>query len=177
MIAFSNQPYQVSSITRKSSTQWTLSTSSGKTADYKSVILAAPYHLSPVSLPSDLASLIPEQPYIHLHVTLLSTTAPTPNPVYFGLQEGTKAPTGILTTKDGWRRGGKGPEFNSLNYLTKLTKAEKGEEEDKEEWIVKIFSMEEVSDEWLELIFQGQVGWVLRKEASFPLLSSFIRNY
>lgn len=141
------------------------------------MILAAPYHLSSLLLPSDLHSLIPKQPYIHLHVTLLSTTAPSPNPEYFGLSAGAKAPVSILTTKEGARKGGKSPEFNSLNYLSKLRKAEvesepvgEGEQESKEpekdEWVVKIFSMEEISDEWLEFVFQGQVGWVMRKEVS-----------
>lgn len=63
----------------------------------------------------------------------------------------------------GVRKGGKGPEFNSLNYLTKLKKSG-ADGSEKDEWAVKIFSMAPVSDEWLNDIFLGQVGWVLRKE-------------
>jgi prenylcysteine oxidase/farnesylcysteine lyase len=64
---------------------------------------------------------------------------------------------------DGFRRGGKAPEFNSLTYHGQ-TKFAEDESPDKREWVVKIFSMERISDEWLATMFQNQVGWVLRKE-------------
>jgi len=187
----------VQSIDRKSSSQWTVQSDKGA-IDYRAVILAAPYHTSDITLPSDLSSLIPKQPYIHLHVTLLTTSAPTPNAEYFGLTKGEKAPTTILTTLDGVRNGGRAPEFNSLNYLTSLSLSEEVTQKDeesqghndtqqdeaahnstvsvedaaaKDEWVVKIFSMAPVSDEWLAHMFQGQVGWVLRKEwDSYPVL-------
>ncbi|OBZ77505.1 hypothetical protein A0H81_01708 [Grifola frondosa] len=102
---------------------------------------------------------IPEQPYVRLHVTLLSTTASTPHASYFGLKHGTKAPTEVLTTWEGVRTGGEHePEFNSLTYHGP-------------EWVVKIFSKERVSDEWLAKVFDGQVGWVYRKEwDAYPVL-------
>ena len=201
----------VTSISRKSPTTWTVATSQGA-ADYLAVILAAPYHTSDISIPEDLAALIPKQPYVHLHVTLLATTAQTPNPAYFGLPAGAGVPTSVLTTLAGARKGGKAPEFNSLTYHGKLvkaegaqksadasesetaakesegaspdsgtspleanveTEAEAGAETEavpappapaQDEWVVKIFSMGPMSDEWLADIFQGQVGWVLRKE-------------
>ncbi|TFY56537.1 hypothetical protein EVG20_g8889 [Dentipellis fragilis] len=199
----------VNSISRKSATHWTVRSNKG-TLDYRAVILAAPYHTSDISLPSDLATLIPAQPYVRLHVTLLTTTAPAPNPVYFGLAEGAKAPTAVLTTLEGMRNGKRAPEFNSLTYHGKVRRrasteaepepepethvsAEKVVEEEgkqdaeaaakpveaekeetapeKDEWVVKIFSMAPVSDEWLANMFQGQVGWVLRQEwDSYPVL-------
>ncbi|KAI0063132.1 FAD/NAD-P-binding domain-containing protein [Artomyces pyxidatus] len=162
---------KVNAIERKSGSQWTVKTSHGA-VDYKAVILATPYHTSDIILPSDLSKLIPKQPYIHLHVTLLSTTAPSYNPEYFGLAKGAKAPQMVLTTLDGVRNGGKVPEFNSINYLRKIVKKNATEaKEGPEEWAVKIFSMAPVSDEWLSNLFQGQVGWVLRKEwDSYPVL-------
>jgi prenylcysteine oxidase/farnesylcysteine lyase len=142
--------------------------------DYDAVVIAAPYHNSHISLPTDLSSLIPPQPYIRLHVTLLTTTAATPNPVYFGYKPGYKVPTTILTSLDGFRRGGKAPEFNSLSYhgQAKLAGDESHDKRETDEWVVKIFSMEPISDEWLATMFQNQVGWVLRKEVRSCNLTS-----
>jgi len=61
----------------------------------------------------------------------------------------------ILTTYEGVRKGGKEPEFNSISYHGLLREGE---------WIVKIFSQQRISDEWLQNVFNGQVGWVYRKE-------------
>jgi prenylcysteine oxidase / farnesylcysteine lyase len=130
------------------------------------VILAAPYHTSHISLPDNLSSLIPPQPYIHLHVTLLTTTSATLNPEYFGYKPGAGVPTTILTTFEGVRRGGKAPEFNSATYhgKAKFAKNETHDTQKTDEWVVKIFSMERIADEWLTDVFQNQVGWVFRKE-------------
>lgn len=129
---------------------------------YKAVILAAPYHQTGIDIPSSLSEQIPEQPYVHLHVTLLTTTAKQPNPEYLNLPAGTSAPRFVLTTRQGARNGGKEPEFNSVSYLKPTGKGD--------EWVVKIFSKEKVSDEWLAKLFgEGTVGWVYRKEVgSFP---------
>ena len=67
----------------------------------------------------------------------------------------------ILTTYEGARKGGKEPEFNSLSYLSLLREGE---------WVVKIFSQRRISDEWLQNVFNGQVGWVHRKEVYFLLV-------
>jgi len=152
-------------IERCSNDIWTVVTKEER-RDYDAVVIAAPYHTSHISLPPDLSSLIPPQPYIHLHVTLLTTTAATPNPVYFGEEPGSKIPTTVLTTFEGARRGGRAPEFNSLSYLGKAQSATNGTHSGQEtdEWVVKIFSMERISDEWLTTMFQNQVGWVFRKE-------------
>jgi prenylcysteine oxidase / farnesylcysteine lyase len=133
------------------------------------VIIAAPFHQTGITLHSDklandekIIELIPPQPYVHLHVTLLSTTTKTPNPEYFSLGAEGKVPTTILTTYDAVRtRGGKEPEFNSLTYHGLVRQPEEGEEP---EYLVKVFSKERVSDQWLSNIFSGKVGWVYRKE-------------
>ncbi|KAI9057361.1 hypothetical protein FKP32DRAFT_1746212 [Trametes sanguinea] len=134
---------------------------------YRSVILAAPFHQTDINFKASLAP-VPEQPYIHLHVTLLSTSSPSPNASYFNLAKGSKAPTSVLTTYDGVRaRGGPEPEFNSLTYHGSV-RAMDGEvrrnAQGDQEWVVKIFSKMRVSDEWLEKVFDGKVGWVYRKE-------------
>ncbi|EGO02796.1 hypothetical protein SERLA73DRAFT_165743 [Serpula lacrymans var. lacrymans S7.3] len=163
----------VKEIKRKapSSSLWSVVTTSGSTKTYKGVILASPFHFSHITLPTDLADLIPEQPYVHLHVTLLATRSPHASAEYFGLGEKEEVPQTVLTTYEGVRKGGKEPEFNSLSYhgVINRTRAAEGEgeeaveEEEVKEYVVKIFSKETVSDEWLERIF-GHVGWVYRKE-------------
>jgi len=156
----------VHSITQKpSSRRWTVRSENGS-VDYGAVILAAPFHSTSISLPPALASSIPSQPYVHLHVTLLTTSSPSPNPEYFGLGAGANVPNMVMTTWEGVREGGKEPEFNSLSYLG-ATGAENGDTE----WAVKIFSAKRIEDEWLENMFQGKVGWVHRKEwDAYPVL-------
>lgn len=63
----------------------------------------------------------------------------------------------MLTTDVGTRNGGKRPEFNSVSYHGLVREGE---------WAVKIFSKERISDGWLQQMFNGQVGWVHRKEVS-----------
>jgi prenylcysteine oxidase/farnesylcysteine lyase len=139
---------------------WTVRTDRGS-EDYEAVIIAAPIHSTGISLPSAISSRIPKQPYVHLHVTLLATTSPRPNPEYFSLSPSSKVPSMVLTTYEGVRNGGKEPEFNSLSYHGYITKGVDGVPD---QWSVKIFSKERISDEWLDKMFMGQVGWVYRKE-------------
>ncbi|EJD04227.1 uncharacterized protein FOMMEDRAFT_146234 [Fomitiporia mediterranea MF3/22] len=153
----------VISVTEKQH-QWILKTSTGESKNYNDVIIAAPYHTSGINVALSTGLLapasapeVPPQPYVHLHVTLLTTTALHPDPAYFGLKPGSKVPQTILTTYEGARRGGRVPEFNSLSYHGKVSS-------DREEYVVKIFSNETLSDEWLKTVFGGKVGWVLRKE-------------
>lgn len=61
----------------------------------------------------------------------------------------------MLTTHQGAENNGEEPEFNSLSYHGKVRDGE---------WAVKIFSKKRISDEWLNKLFLGQVGWVYRKE-------------
>ena len=108
-------------------------------------------------MPRSISSQIPQQPYVRLHVTMLTTTSSMPDPTYFSLSSTSKTPRMILTTYAGVRKGGKGPEFNSLSYHGLVREGE---------WAVKIFSAQPISDEWLQKVFFGQVGWVHRKEVS-----------
>jgi len=140
---------------------WSVKSGRG-TIDYKAVILAAPFHSTGITFPLSVSDQVPEVPYVHLHVTLLATTSPSPNPAYFGLPASSSVPRMLLTTDQGTREGRTKPEFNSLSYHGLI--------KDKE-WAVKIFSDHEISDEWLDTVFNGQVGWVLRKEwDSYPKL-------
>jgi prenylcysteine oxidase/farnesylcysteine lyase len=169
----------VKSITRKAGdAHWTVETSRGVPVDYAAVLLAAPYHqtgiaiTSPTLTEATLPAALPDVPYVHLHVTLLTTTSPHPRPSYFGLPDNTttRMPTMMLTTWDGVRaRNTAAPEFNSLSYHGLIRGANGSDTEgEPKEWVVKIFSKERVSDAWLADMFMGQVGWVHRKEvASF----------
>lgn len=149
---------------------WTVQTDRGL-EDYTAVIIAAPFHSTGISLPAAISSQIPEQPYVHLHVTLLATTSPQPNPEYFALSTSSKVPSMILTTYEGVRNGGKEPEFNSLSYHGYITQ---GTNNVPDQWAAKIFSKERISDEWLDKIFMGQVGWVYRKEVGPPYDNMFL---
>jgi len=114
---------EVKEIARKhpDSPLWAVHSTAGSQV-YRGIILAAPFHQSGIEIPYELAETIPAQPYVHLHVTLLSTTSPHPNPQYFGLPADVTVPTTILTTYDGGRAGGFEPEFNSLSYHGPLRK-------------------------------------------------------
>ena len=141
----------------------------GTTKAFDAVIVAAPHGSTNINFPSSSAEVAPV-PYVHLHVTLFTTTSPSPNPAYFNLPEGTSVPSMILTSAEGSRNGGPGPDFNSMNYLQRVSP-------EKEEWVVKIFSKKRIEDDWLENVYgKGKIGWVLRKEvgvsqASFLLAS------
>ncbi|KAF8588432.1 FAD/NAD(P)-binding domain-containing protein [Ramaria rubella] len=148
----------VESLTRKSN-KWVLVTAEGESRTYDSIILAAPYHSTNITISPPLRIPIPEQPYIHLHVTYLSTSSPSPNPEYFFLKNDTTAPTTVLTTHDGFVNGGPEPEFTSLTYHGKVT----GHNGRPSEYIVKIFSLKTLSDTWIRGAF-GKVGWIYRKE-------------
>ena len=151
---------------------WSVVTSSDPDSPqtYDDVIIAAPIHQSGISFSQNTWSLskthfepVPAQPYVRLHVTLLSTTSPHPNPEYFGLKEGSSVPQTILTTYEGVRKGGKEPDFNSLTYHGVVGPGRE------QEFVVKIFSKERLDDEWLSNVFSGNVGWVFRKEVCWLL--------
>lgn len=129
------------------------------------MILAAPFHQTSITVPQAISEQIPPQPYVNLHVTLLTTTSPSPNASYFGLPEGTAAARSILTSRANARNGGKEPEFNSISYLRRVRDGE---------WAVKIFSTKPPSDEWLNEMFSGNVGWLYRKvvRATSDIVSS-----
>ncbi|KAK0506014.1 Prenylcysteine lyase-domain-containing protein [Armillaria luteobubalina] len=143
------------------SQSWTVESDQGSKT-YKAVLLAAPFHSTGMTLSPFLTSQVPEQPYVRLHVTLLSTTSPSIDPEYLNLPPTATPPSMLLTTYDGARNGGKEPEFNSISYHGKISD---------DEWVVKVFSQERKSDEWLRKVFRGQIGWVHRKEwDAYPVL-------
>ena len=131
----------------------------GTTKPFDAVIVAAPHKSTNISFPSSSAK-VPPVPYVHLHVTLFTTTSPSANPAYFNLPEGSTIPSMIITSAEATRQGGPEPDFNSMNYLQQVSA-------DRQEWVVKIFSKKRIGDDWLETVFgKGKIGWVLRHEVS-----------
>ncbi|KAG8873326.1 hypothetical protein FRB97_006832 [Tulasnella sp. 331] len=150
--------------------KWTISgpDTLAKSTTYDHVILAAPLHLSGIKVESDTfsASSFPKVDYVHLHVTILSSTSSRPNPARFGVDSVADVPRFILTTAEGTRNGGQAPEFQSISRYNTF------EINGRKENIFKIFSLEERSDEWLDETFGADtIGWVHRKEwDSYPKL-------
>ena len=128
---------------------WNVLSSKGL-ENYKAVILAAPFHQTGIITPPSISSKVPQQPYVHLHVTLVATPSRYPNATYFGLPAGSPVPSYMITTAHG---AGK-PEFNSVSYQGVGRPGES---------VHKIFSNQQMSDKWLKMMF-GQVTWVQRKE-------------
>jgi prenylcysteine oxidase/farnesylcysteine lyase len=150
---------------------WTVASSAG-TRTYDAVILAAPFHLSGISLPKLLASAIPAQPYVPVHVTLLTTTAPSPNATYLGAQNATTPPNAVFVALNATRAGGSdGPVFSELVYLAQLNGTGAG---GADEYVVKLFSSSELDDAFLDVLFEGKVGWTLRHtvRAHFGLVAA-----
>jgi prenylcysteine oxidase/farnesylcysteine lyase len=147
--------------------KWHVGIKGGEEETYDAVVLAAPYRSTKIEIEApelDLEAAFPRVDYVHLHVTLLATTAEHPEATYFfpGAAPGTKVPQTILTTSSGPVK----PEFNSVSYHETI------KHHGKTERIVKIFSMTQVDDAWLEKLFgAGTVGWVYRKEwDAYPVL-------
>lgn len=162
-IAQQNDKYLVRALRHGSST------SLEKT--YTAVLLAAPFHSTSIQLSLASASpAIPPQPYVHLHVTLLTTPNPHARTRFFGRGDQDTVPGMVLTTSEGVRRGGDGaapPEFHSMSYHG-LVKYRNGTVANcsaggAPEWSVKIFSVQRLEDRWLRRAF-GKLGWVYRKE-------------
>lgn len=163
--------------TSSRSPRWVVATTNSpeEKAPYDHVIIAAPFASSRITIlgsSADSTLLQPPVDYVHLHVTLLSTNVPYASPEYFNLKEGSVLPSMILTTHDAVRHATssqleKGeveePEFNSMSIHHEILTEEHGLEK-----IVKIFSKERLSDEWLERVWAwgdgGKIGWIERKE-------------
>lgn len=93
-------------------------------------------------------------------MTLLATSRSSPDPAFFGLPPDTKVPNTILTPSTGLET-----EFNSITWHGE-TAPGSGEH------TVKIFSMQELSDEFLERMLGETPTWILRKEwDSYPELA------
>ncbi|KAF8898344.1 Prenylcysteine lyase-domain-containing protein [Infundibulicybe gibba] len=148
---------QVYNLVRKSANtdQWTILSGRG-TTEYDAVILAAPYHSTRILFPPNIVSQQPQRHYVHLHVTLIATTSESFNPSYFASNL-SYIPRTMLTTNKNAKHGGKAPEFNSISYYSLVRDGE---------WVVKIFSKEYISNEFLNKIFSSPeaVKWVQRKE-------------
>lgn len=134
---------------------------------YDAVIIAAPFKSTGIQIEApelDLEKAFPPVDYVHLHVTLLATTASRPQGSYFfPTAPETSIPQSVLTTSSGTTE----PEFNSLTYHERIQRPGQAPE-----YIVKIFSKARLDDKWLERVFgAGTVGWVFRKEwDAYPVL-------
>jgi prenylcysteine oxidase/farnesylcysteine lyase len=101
--------------------------------------------------------------YVHLHVTLFTTTRSSPAPSFFGLSDNETIPVEVLTSGYTARTPGTDasftpPRFQSLTWRGE-TKPGSGE------WVVKIFSLAAVDDATIRAIIgDEEPGWVLRKE-------------
>ncbi|QRW00032.1 prenylcysteine lyase [Ceratobasidium sp. AG-Ba] len=157
----------VQTLRKGSSGKWHLGVEGGEEETFDTVVLAAPVKGTNIKIEApelDSAKAFPPVDYVHLHVTLLSTTSEHPQASYFipNAAPGTKIPQTILTTSTGPVE----PEFNSLTYHETI------ERNGKTERIVKIFSKTKLDDAWLEKVFGSEtIGWVFRKEwDAYPVL-------
>ena len=78
-------------------TKWWLGTKSGFGDLYDAVFIATPWRSSGIVLLNTHAT-IPAYDFVHLHVTIVVTSAKHPNPAYFGRGKGDDIPTSILTS-------------------------------------------------------------------------------
>jgi prenylcysteine oxidase/farnesylcysteine lyase len=93
--------------------------------------------------------------YVHLHVTLLTTTTPSLLPSYFKVDNSSALPGTVLTTAE----SGIQPEFNSIRYQATIQRS------GKTEYVIKLFSKAKITDAMLETFFgKAKIGWVYRKE-------------
>ncbi|KAH8831889.1 Prenylcysteine lyase-domain-containing protein [Flagelloscypha sp. PMI_526] len=141
------------------SNKWILSTGAS-TFEFDYVILAAPFHQTGIVVPPSIAASIPAQPYVHLHVTLFTTTQSNFNSDYFNL---TSPPQVMLTSNNRARQvpPAPGPSFNSITYQGKISDTES---------YVKIFSSQMISNQEIHEIVDN-VGWIYRKEwDAYPYL-------
>lgn len=87
----------------QSTSRWWLGTKSGFGDLYDAVFIAAPWHSSGIVL-LNTHSVIPAYDFVHLHVTILVTSAKHPDPTYFGRGNRDEIPTSILTSHVGLRK-------------------------------------------------------------------------
>ncbi|KAN0064303.1 hypothetical protein ACQY0O_002494 [Thecaphora frezii] len=174
--------------------KWWVGTRDGEGEMFDAVIVAAPWHDADITL-LNTDRRVAKPPYVHLYVTVLTTTAKTPNPEYFGFGRGDEVPRTILTSDESVRRAGtegrggqmgfKAPhlEFLSLNYLRPLRSRNATlsppPSARSNEHVVKIFSLAPISDDLLSRLFGHQdtaLGWVHRKTwFSYPFLTPMTR--
>ncbi|CAE6509823.1 unnamed protein product [Rhizoctonia solani] len=142
--------------TAGSNSKYCVETTKG-TADFDAVIVAAPLPLTNIKFTNtaNQPSSFPKVDYLHLHVTLLTTTTPSLLPNYFKVDDSSALPGTVLTTAE----YGSKPQFNSIRYQASI------ERNGKTEYVVKIFSPAKISDDTLAALFgKGTIGWLFRKE-------------
>lgn len=83
--------------------QWYIGTKSGEGELYDAVIIATPWHNADITL-LNTRERVKSKPFVHLHVTLLTTSRERPRSEYFGLGEQDLVPTTILTSSESVRR-------------------------------------------------------------------------
>ncbi|EST09280.1 Prenylcysteine lyase [Kalmanozyma brasiliensis GHG001] len=154
-------------------TKWYVGSKSGEGELFDAVILATPWHNSGITL-LNTPHRVKGVPFVHLHVTLLTTSRTSPRGSYFGMGENDAVPRTILTSSESVRRAKgdtskKGPrlEFFSLTYLRSVTHPQDGGKE----WVVKIFSPSAIPVSLLDSLFGDSISWVQRHEwDSYPQL-------
>ncbi|KAF8704712.1 Prenylcysteine lyase, partial [Rhizoctonia solani] len=154
---------------RKIGSKYIIETNKGE-GEYDAVIVAAPLPLTKIKFidtatkPSSFAKVN----YVHLHSTTLTTTSPSLLPTYFKVDNSSMLPGTIVTTGEYGSR----PEFTGLRYQYTLLR------NGVTEYVVKIYSLEKLSNGKLEKLFgKNMVKWVHRQEWEaypyFPSRSDF----
>lgn len=129
---------------------------------------------------SHLASHIPKQDYVQLHVSFIITNASHPSPLYFNLAPSTKMPTSIFSTFDTPPTSNTSsfPAFNSLNYLRALPESI-GTKFGEGQWhVVKMFSEHKLDKDLLAEVYgAGNVGKVWEKVfLAYPKLDPIVKE-
>lgn len=175
----------------KQQVQWYLGTKSGEGELYDAIIVATPWHNADITL-LNTRERVKSKAFVHLHVTLLTTSRERPRPDYFGLGDQDVVPTTILTSSESVRRaaaGNKKPatppetsppsdkpieeatsealkkpklDFYSLNYLRSVTPPSSTSSVSAREYVVKIFSPEVITDDHLSHLFGDTISWIKR---------------
>ncbi|PWY98415.1 hypothetical protein BCV70DRAFT_212782 [Testicularia cyperi] len=83
--------------------QWYIGSKSGEGDVYDAVVIATPWHNAGITL-LNTEKRVKSRPFVHLHVTLLATTATGPKPAYFGLGSQDAVPRTILTSDESVRQ-------------------------------------------------------------------------
>lgn len=152
--------------------------------EYDSVILASPYQFADLTVSPPLARTPDTIPYATLHVTLF-TTPRRLDPAHFGLQPGDIVPEAVLTTlnateqldeQERWVRGQGKDGVGSVGFFSistlrslvnfNLQPSEDGVRKGRFEYLYKVFSPEEFTDEQLHAILgakdaeDAKISWV-----------------
>lgn len=166
----------------KTKVQWYIGAKNGEGEVHDAVIIATPWHNADITL-LNTPERVKGKPFVHLHVTLLTTSRPSPNPEYFGLGSQDAVPTTILTSDESVRRAsekkkptdddgnkpapedpGSEPPLQAQKQLKKpvldfyslnyLRSVEPQTASNKDkEYVVKIFSAAPISDSQLDRLF------------------------